>query len=90
MAVRARWDKYEAAVLLDAYVKTVDEIITRSAAIEKVSMMLRKRALLAGETIDSSYRNTSGIIWRDAICNDVREKGHTPTLSPFPRNSRFI
>ena len=42
MAVRARWDKYEAAVLLDAYVKTVDEIITRSAAIEKVSMMLRK------------------------------------------------
>lgn len=67
MAVRARWDKYEAAVLLDAYVKTVDEIITRSAAIEKVSMMLRKRALLAGETIDSSYRNTSGISYQFGV-----------------------
>lgn len=67
MATRARWDKYEAAVLLDAYVRTVDESMTRSVAVEKVSMMLRKRALLAGTAIDSSYRNTSGISYQFGV-----------------------
>ena len=55
MANRVRWDQYEAAILLDAYVKYIDGLLTRSQAIEKVSTLLRKRALLAGEMIDSSY-----------------------------------
>lgn len=61
MANRVRWDQYEAAILLDAYVKYIDGLLTRSQAIEKVSTLLRKRALLAGEMIDSSYRNEAGI-----------------------------
>lgn len=67
MASRVRWDKYEAAVLLDAYVKTVDGILSRSAAVEKVSAMLRRRALLASEVIDDSYRNISGISYQFGV-----------------------
>ncbi|MEG0505130.1 MAG: hypothetical protein RR547_10845, partial [Raoultibacter sp.] len=75
MATRARWDKYEAAVLLDAYVRTVDEIMTRPAAVEKVSTMLRKRALLAGAAIDSSYRNTSGISYQFGVMQNAMTGG---------------
>ena len=67
MTIRVRWDKYEAVVLLDAYVKTVDGILSRAAAVEKVSTMLRKRALLAGEVIDDSYRNASGISYQFSV-----------------------
>lgn len=75
MANRVRWDQYEAVILLDAYVKFVDGQLTRSQAIERVSSLLRKRAILAGETIDDSYRNEAGISFQLGVMQFVMTDG---------------
>lgn len=75
MANRVRWDQYEAVILLDAYVKYVDGLLTRSQAIERVSTLLRKRALLAGEAIDDSFRNEAGISFQLGVMQFVMTDG---------------
>ena len=72
---RVRWDQYEAAILLDAYVKCVDGLFTRSQAIERVSSLLRKRAILAGEIIDDSYRNKAGISFQLGVMQFAMTEG---------------
>lgn len=44
MANRILWDKYEAAILLDALVSSYEGRISRREAIESVSSELRNRA----------------------------------------------
>lgn len=60
MAVR-QWDKYEAAVLLDACLQVERGEMTRPAAVTYVSELLRNRAMREGMEIDSSFRNKKGI-----------------------------
>lgn len=61
MALRIFWDKYEAAILLDACIKVCNEEIPRITAIKNVSDQLRKMAINRGIEIDEVYRNTNGI-----------------------------
>lgn len=61
MAVRIPWDKYEAAILLDASLKVIQKKIKRNDAIRQVSYMLRQKAINKGIVIDSVYRNGNGI-----------------------------
>lgn len=61
MAVRIQWDKYEAAILLDASLKVIQREIKRNEAIRQVSYMLRQKAINKGVVIDSVYRNENGI-----------------------------
>ena len=61
MAERKMWDKYEAAILLEAVLNIENNIENRSAAIERVSKHLRTMAQNRGFSIDDTYRNTNGI-----------------------------
>ena len=61
MAIRILWDKEEAAILLEALVKTLDGKISRDDAISSVSWELRERAKKNGIKIDEIFRNKNGI-----------------------------
>lgn len=61
MARMREWDIYEAAVLLDAYLKVRSGGLTKQKAIEQVSCALMKMATNNGSVIDDVYRNENGI-----------------------------
>lgn len=61
MAIRILWDEEEAAILLDALVRVLEEKITRDIAISEVSFKLRERAKRKGIKIDEIFRNKNGI-----------------------------
>lgn len=64
MTQQLPWDKYEAAILLDATIKVHQGTIDRKDAIADVSEKLRKRALLSGIEIDDVFRNIAGITFQ--------------------------
>lgn len=75
MAVRIPWDKYEAAVLLDACLRVEQGAISRSSAITYVSNTLRKRAVSRGLEIDTVFRNENGISMQfSAMANCLHHK----------------
>ena len=61
MAERIVWDKYEAAILLEAVLKIDANVESKNYAIERVSKQLRSMAKNRGLSIDDVYRNTNGI-----------------------------
>ena len=61
MAERIMWDKYEAAILLEAVLNVEANIESKTDAIERVSKQLRTIAKNRGFSIDDVYRNTNGI-----------------------------
>lgn len=61
MPERKMWDKYEAAILLEAVLNIENKIENRNNAIERVSKHLRTMAQNRGFSIDNTYRNTNGI-----------------------------
>ena len=61
MAERIAWDKYEAAILLEAVFRIEANAESKNDAIERVSKQLRSMARNRGLSIDDVYRNTNGI-----------------------------
>ena len=61
MAERIMWDKYEAAILLEAVLKIEDNSENKNDVIERISRQLRTMAQNRGLSIDDTYRNTNGI-----------------------------
>ena len=61
MAERIAWDKYEAAILLEAVLRIDANTESKNDAIERVSKQLRSMAKNRGLSIDDVYRNTNGI-----------------------------
>lgn len=55
------WNMLEAIVLMEAFIATKDGLLSRTDAINKVSLDLRKMALNQGVNIDQIFRNESGI-----------------------------
>jgi hypothetical protein len=64
MARQKPWDKYEAVLLLEAYIKVSEGRQNRKTAISEVSKRLRKRAEKQGEIIDGIFRNEAGITFQ--------------------------
>ncbi|SDJ32302.1 hypothetical protein SAMN04487760_10562 [Lachnospiraceae bacterium G41] len=64
MVKQRPWDKYEAAILLDAYLRVRDGELNRKEAISLVSDKLRRRAIILGFDIDETYRNEAGILFQ--------------------------
>lgn len=58
------WDIYEAAILLEAYLKVRDGILSRQEAIKDVSRALRIIAINQGAIIDEVYRDENGISYQ--------------------------
>ena len=68
--------EYEAALLLDAYLKTLSEEKGRMESVRECSMQLRQMALNAGTKIDDTYRNVNGISFQMASMESAYQ-GHT-------------
>ena len=63
MKSQPKWDKYETALLIEAYLK-VKNGASRSEIISDLSQKLRRLAVLRGQQIDDTYRNINGIQWQ--------------------------
>lgn len=64
MTRQEKWDKYEAVILLDYYLKYINGNLTRKEAIENTSIELRNMAILNNKIIDDIYRNVNGITFQ--------------------------
>ena len=60
MTVRIPWDKYEAVILLEAWLQ-VKSGVPRLQMVNLVSYQLRLKAVNQGREIDDVFRNTNGI-----------------------------
>lgn len=61
MAKQIPFTKYEAALLLESYLKVLSGELSRMDAIKNCSRMLRAMAINLGIKIDDTYRNVNGI-----------------------------
>lgn len=76
--VRIEWNKYETALLVDAYEKVASGEVKRKDAISRLSERLRNRMILSGIEVSDKYRNGNGIAMQmSAIeyCMTGGEKG---------------
>ena len=76
MADRIPWDKYEAAILLEAFLEVKRNCISRREAIAIVSDQLRQMAINSGVAIDDIHRNKNGISFQMSSMESAWE-GHT-------------
>ncbi len=78
MTVRKQWDKYEAAILLDFYLRYLEGALSKKDAIQTVSKRLRTMAKNNNLIIDETYRNISGITFQ-LLSMESAYKGFTIT-----------
>lgn len=64
MPLQKPWDKYEAVLLLDAYIRVNEGILDRKEAIKSVSKSLRLKAQREDIEIDEIFRNEAGITFQ--------------------------
>ena len=76
MPRQAPFTEHEAALLLDAYLKTLSGEKGRMESVRECSMQLRQIALNARIEIDDIYRNVNGISFQMASMESAY-KGHT-------------
>lgn len=60
-SINIGWNKYETAILIDAYIQVKEGKLLRRDAVAQVSKRLRERMLRIGTTISETYRNENGI-----------------------------
>ncbi len=56
-----KWDKYEAALLLEASLEVITDASKQTEAIKRVSKLLRQGAKKRGAPIDDKYRNENDV-----------------------------
>ena len=61
MSIQKQWNQFEAAILLDNYIKYINGEISRKEAIQTTSLELRTMAKCRSYDIDDIYRNNNGI-----------------------------
>ena len=76
MPKQVPFTEYEAALLLDAYLKTLSGEKGRIESARDCSVQLRQMALNAGSEIDDIYRNVNGISFQMASMESAYQ-GHT-------------
>ena len=77
--------EHEAALLLDAYLKTLSGEKGRMESVRECSSQLRQMAVNAGTRIDDVYRNVNGISFQMASMESAYQ-GHT-IMKPATRLS---
>ena len=70
------FDKYETAVLIEAYMDVETGRLKREEAVKRVSTALRKRAIDAGKSVDDKFRCVAGISSQMQKLRAVIEKGN--------------
>ena len=76
MSKQKAWTKYEAALLLEGYIRVVEGKCSKKACVEDLSSKLRAMAVLQGEEIDDIYRNVNGISFQLSSMESAYQ-GHT-------------
>ena len=61
MAALKRWNPYEAVILLNDYLHTINGELTKKEVVTMVSQKLRKLAVNQGMKLDDVYRDEAGI-----------------------------
>lgn len=61
MSMQPQWNLYEAAILLQAYIETLQGTMTLQEAIHNVSTQLRQMGVNNGIEVDDVFRNINGI-----------------------------
>jgi len=76
------WDKFEAALLLNACIEIQDGKIGKDKAISQISIALRQMAINKKIEIDDVYRNTNGIQWQLAFMKKALDADKFDTRNP--------
>ena len=61
MSMQPQWNLYEAAILLQAYIETLQGTMTLQEAVHNVSTQLRQMGVNNGIEVDDVFRNINGI-----------------------------
>lgn len=64
MARPSRWDEYETALLVEAYIKVTENGGMKTRVLQELSDNLRQMAVNKGIEIDDVYRNLNGMMWQ--------------------------
>ena len=80
-----RWDIYEAVILLEGYLETLQGIQSKSQIIKRTSADLRRMAVNRGVEIDDVYRNENGISYQIQSMDSAfkGQKVYAPTTKLF-------
>lgn len=89
MKRQIKWNQYEAAILLDAYLKILTSGSSFSKIVEDTSKKLRVMAVNNGLAIDDTYRNINGITLQMysnmLIADGVKKDDATSIINAFKR-----
>lgn len=58
------WDKYEVALLVDAYIRITKNGEQKKCVLQELSQKLRLKAINEGLVIDDTFRNLNGMMWQ--------------------------
>ncbi|MCM1042983.1 MAG: hypothetical protein NC350_02095 [Corallococcus sp.] len=77
------WDKYEVALLIEAYQKIKRGEVDKNSALMTLSQNLRQMAQNDGVIIDDTFRNLNGMQWQIALMdkafNNETYENHAPS-----------
>lgn len=92
MSMQPQWNLYEAAILLQAYIETLQGTMTLQEAVHNVSTQLRQMGVNNGIEVDDVFRNINGISFQIKSMESAY-KGFTvmkPASRLFPKLFVFI
>lgn len=75
MGIRVPWNEKEALIIVDAFYQVKKGLITKKAAVKKVSDELRLLAVQDGIDIDDVFRNENGITMQMATLEHIYSEG---------------
>lgn len=82
MARRSRWDEYETALLVEAYIKVTEGGERKNTVLQELSDNLRQMAVNKGLEIDEVYRSLNGMMWQYFFMERTFKKSKSGQHSP--------
>lgn len=77
------WDKFEVALLIEAYIRIENGEANKIEALQEVSAALRAKAINEGLQIDNTFRNMNGMLWQirfiDCAFKNTGYASHMPS-----------
>lgn len=77
-----KWDEYETALLVEAYIKVTESEAHKKQVLQELSDNLRHMAVNKGVEIDEIYRNLNGMMWQYTFIEKTFKKSWFGQHSP--------
>lgn len=71
LQLNIRWNRYETALLVEAYEKVSQKVISRKDAVAQLSKQLRKGSAAMGLSISDTFRNENGIGMQMTVIKNI-------------------